>query len=436
MSARFSLHRRKDSPFYLVSFRTPDPERPGEFIQRTRSTKKETKGEAMKAAAAIVEAAVGEAGAGTENGRRVYAVLSEAAKLAESGKLNVATGRELLARMIEAAGAGEFKRYTVRQWFAEWLDSKRPEVAKPGGKGTARGYSAGTFTRYAGVIGQLLDGLPPEKVEGDLLALTAEDLRRWRDGLRAEGRSASTCNDALKTARTALNAARRKGILLANVAEAVDMLTEAETVRATFAPEDVRRLIEAAEGDWAGVILLAWHTGASLRDACNLRWGQVDLEAATLAYSRTKTGRGIAMPLHPELLQWFMDRPAPDDGEARVFPSLAGKSTAGKSGLSMAFGRIMEKAGIAGEESKAEGAAGRNRRALSFHSLRHSFVSRLANAGVSVELRQELAGHASAEMNLSYTHRELAPLRAAIELLPSLPPLAEGQGPKGKEAGR
>lgn len=418
MTARFSLHRRKGSPFWFASFRTPDPEKPGEFRQHTRSTKQTTKAEAMKAAAAIVEAAMGEAGAGTANGRKVYAVLSEAARLAEAGKLNVATGRELLARMIEAAGAGEFKRYTVRSWFAEWLDSKRPEVAKRGGKG----FSPATFARYAGVVGQLLDGLPQGKAEGDLLALTADDLRKWRDDLRKEGRSAATCNDALKTVRTALNTARRRGILLANVAEAVEALTEAETVRAVFSPEDVRRLIEAAPSeDWRGAILLGWHTGASLRDACNLRWGQVDLEAEVLSYRRAKTGRAVALPLHPELLQWFMDRPTSDDAGAFVFPTLAGKSAAGKSGLSMAFGRIMDAAGVTGEEVEAEGTKGRKRRALSYHSLRHSFVSRLANSGVSVELRQELAGHASAEMNLAYTHRELGPLRAAVEALPPLP---------------
>jgi hypothetical protein len=44
----------------------------------------------------------------------------------------------------------------------------------------------------------------------------------------------------------------------------------------------------------------------------------------------------------------------------------------------------------------------------------------LANAGVAVEIRQKLTGHASAEMNAQYTHHELAPLRAAIAAIPSI----------------
>jgi hypothetical protein len=44
----------------------------------------------------------------------------------------------------------------------------------------------------------------------------------------------------------------------------------------------------------------------------------------------------------------------------------------------------------------------------------------MANAGVSQEIRQQLTGHASVEMNKIYTHHELGPLRAAIAALPSL----------------
>ena len=67
------------------------------------------------------------------------------------------------------------------------------------------------------------------------------------------------------------------------------------------------------------------------------------------------------------------------------------------------------------------GTAGRNLSALSFHSLRHSFNSALANSGVSQELRQKLTGHASVEMNRLYTHTELETLRNAVVSLPRLP---------------
>ena len=56
----------------------------------------------------------------------------------------------------------------------------------------------------------------------------------------------------------------------------------------------------------------------------------------------------------------------------------------------------------------------------SFHSLRHSFASALANAGVSPELRMRLSGHKSETVHQRYTHVQLEPLKAAIAALPSL----------------
>jgi integrase len=86
----------------------------------------------------------------------------------------------------------------------------------------------------------------------------------------------------------------------------------------------------------------------------------------------------------------------------------------------MAFKRVMERAGIKGRMLREANGAGRSQSSLSFHSLRHSFNSAMANAGVALEVRQKLTGHSSADMNRVYTHHELEPLRAAVAVIPSL----------------
>ncbi len=63
---------------------------------------------------------------------------------------------------------------------------------------------------------------------------------------------------------------------------------------------------------------------------------------------------------------------------------------------------------------------GRTFSRLSFRSLRHTFTSALANAGIPAEMRQKLTGHADAGMHQKYTHLELQPLKQAIATLPSL----------------
>ena len=76
----------------------------------------------------------------------------------------------------------------------------------------------------------------------------------------------------------------------------------------------------------------------------------------------------------------------------------------------MTFSRIMKRAGITLGivHARRTGGQGRTVRTLTFHSLRHSFNSALANAGIVQEVRQKLAGHATPEMNKRYTHHASA----------------------------
>src|SRR5262249_10414689 len=65
-----------------------------------------------------------------------------------------------------------------------------------------------------------------------------------------------------------------------------------------------------------------------------------------------------------------------------------------------------------------EDGSGRSVSALTFHSLRHSFSSLLANAGIAEETRMALTGHTTRAMQQHYTHRELSTLRDAVAVLP------------------
>jgi integrase len=127
------------------------------------------------------------------------------------------------------------------------------------------------------------------------------------------------------------------------------------------------------------------------------------------------------LPFHPEFSAWLAGQTR-GIGKAPIFPTLAGKTGGGKSGLSMKFRGIMERAGIVGRvlRQRAANSAGRTQSSLSFHSLRHSFNSALANAGVAQDLRQKLTGHASAAMNTKYTHHELDSLRVAVAKVPGV----------------
>jgi integrase len=72
--------------------------------------------------------------------------------------------------------------------------------------------------------------------------------------------------------------------------------------RDIFTLEQVRALIHAAKGsDWAVAVLVAVLTEPCLRNIANLEWNYIDLVSGFLKVKTAKTGKGVAVPLHPEL---------------------------------------------------------------------------------------------------------------------------------------
>ncbi|MCE0521576.1 MAG: site-specific integrase [Methylacidiphilales bacterium] len=354
--------------------------------------------------------------------------LERAETMAARNTLTETRARELIGEVLERTSGESLPFYTAESWLRDWLRGK--EVSK----------SAGTHVKYSHTVEGFLSHLG-KRAKLNLAAIGSKDIAGYRDAQISSGKHPNTVHYLVKQLRIPFNAARRQGIITHNPAESVElpgkMKSEdgGDATRDVFTPEQIKALLSAATvkeksgkpvfeagQEWRGAILFAYYTGARLQDVANVTWSGVDLPAKTLTYRAKKTGKLVTIPLHPELESHLLELPAPDSGKAFVFPNLAGKGTGGRSGLSMAFSRIMARAGIVGEvlRKAKKGGQGRTVRSLTFHSLRHSFNSAMANAGVAQEIRMKLTGHTSAEMNKGYTHLELEPLRTAIGSIPAI----------------
>ncbi len=192
--------------------------------------------------------------------------------------------------------------------------------------------------------------------------------------------------------------------------------------RGTFSSEQVARLVQAASGDWKGMILAGYYTGIRITDLSRLTWANVDLGEKVIVFTQKKTGKKIKIPIHPALETYLLSLPSTDSPKAPLFPTLHDKNAGGFDGLSNGFRSVMTKAGIiSGLILERKGNTGRNLSALSFHSLRHSFNQELLEAGVPQEKRMLLTGHSSAKMNAGYSHEDLKGLYAHVAKVPSLP---------------
>ena len=189
------------------------------------------------------------------------------------------------------------------------------------------------------------------KAEGLLSEITPIDVRSWRDALKRKGLSAPTVNGAIKVLRMPFKTAHDNGYIEINPCtknSVRPLRDEARNVaKDVFTPQQIAALIEIAEGDWKGAILCAFYTGLRLRDVTELRWNAVDNAEETITVTTRKTHKDVTAPVHPQLAAWLKMQTR-GIGKAPVFPTLAGKSGAGKSGLSMQFKRMMERAGIRG----------------------------------------------------------------------------------------
>jgi integrase len=374
-----SLHKdyRGKTPYYIAAYTDENGRR------RKRSTKKTSEKEA----------------------RKVLNGWLKAVDLKKDNRLTEARAREIIGEIL----GKRIYMPTVAEYLADWLKAERPAI------------SDASYLKKDQVVRLFVKSLGDRTLE-PLEAITEADIVKLRDALLAEGRRASTVNGLVrKILAQPFRAARNKGLIQIDPVAGLKAVRGDSVEKHIFTAEQVQRLINAAKDDWKGMVIAGFYTGARLGDLANLAWGNVDLFERTITFTQKKTGAKIKIPIAEDLHSYLMTLPMKDGSKAPVFPTLYGKSSAGKSGLSMAFGRLMERAGIEQGTIRERGkGVARKVSARSFHSLRHSFNTVLTNSGVPQELRMKLTGHSSVEMNAVYSHHEIAVIRKALEHLPRL----------------
>ncbi|WP_374276520.1 tyrosine-type recombinase/integrase [Azonexus sp.] len=158
-------------------------------------------------------------------------------------------------------------------------------------------------------------------------------------------------------------------------------------------PEEEGKLMDAARlQSWVLLpllIRLAIVTGLRRGALLGLRWGDVILEgeAPHVKVERTKNGDAHVSPITPDLVAEFkrMRRIRTMDGDL-IF---AGKHHNAPHDFRHGFTEACHLAGLEG---------------VTFHTLRHTSCSRLAQAGVDILAIAEHAGHRSLTMTRRYSH--------------------------------
>jgi integrase len=275
----------------------------------------------------------------------------------------------------------------------EWSALKQPHVRE------------GTWKEYARQVKKIRDRFGRSRARD----ISGVDLQLWIQSL-------SAANVALwAVLRQVFAHGVRTGALAANPCDQVDPRARPRQSKAEkydgkiYTDYEIKRLCASAQPWLADIITVARYTGMRLGEVLALDWESVDFEAKEILVKGTLGRNGVVGPTK--------------SGKERVVPMLSRVETTLRElrGLSgPVFRNTFGERRSVGKVSHAFTTARRRagiKEGGDFHTLRHSFCSRLANSPeVPITEVCRLLGHADIATTMRYVHRVDDPtLRPRLE---------------------
>lgn len=380
--AMASIWKHPQSKFWFACITTPDGKR------TKRTTKTTDRKLAEKLAAQYEEAA---------------------------NKKKTALNTRRVIQELHASITGEDLVFpTIRQHFERWLESKQ------GGE-----VAVATLVFYQGATKKFLTWLG-RRADNDLATVSQDDITAFRNHA-AKTLSVKSVNHELKTLKMIFRDALHRKLITDDPALAVKTLKDKAPIKKmVFTGQQIQAVLTNCDDEWRSMVIFGLYTGQRLIDIASLRRSNVNLEKDVIELTARKTSRMMSIPIAPALRKHIESMDFTDEKQSPLHPKAFAIVTAqGKSAhLSNHFAVILAKAGLREKKThrKSIGVKGKGRdpSGLSFHSLRHTAVTLLKEAGIPQAVVQELIGHDSEQMSEHYTHVGSEALKKAAAALPDV----------------
>ena len=226
----------------------------------------------------------------------------------------------------------------------------------------------------------------------------AEEFRRKRQS--GTSTKDATVNRDLSVLRHILYWAVDEQLIESNPLARMKMARERRTRRQILSIAEEQLLLAAASPHLRAMIVAALDTGMRRGEITGQRWEDIDFSRRLLFVTRSKTPEGESreIPLTSRLCHWLTES---RKGQGIIFDYNGEPVRI----IKTAWRATLRRAGV---------------RHVRFHDLRHTFNTRLMEAGVMQEVRMALMGHSSGtKVHATYTHIELPVKRDAIRKLES-----------------
>jgi integrase len=240
-----------------------------------------------------------------------------------------------------------------------------------------------------------------------LTEITPKSIVAFKNKRYADGVTPATISRELAMLKKAFNLACREWEWAKdNPVCRVSMEREHNTRDRWLSDEEEHRLLAAAAPYVRDLVLFAINTGMRRGEILSLTWAGVDLSRRTVTVFKSKNGERRTIPANQAVMDLLLEKGQLKESVKRpvtdvVFASETGTPIDG-SNLRRGFLIALKAARIAD---------------LHFHDLRHTFATRLVQAGVDLYKVQRLLGHKSPSMTQRYAHHYPESLRDGVEIL-------------------
>lgn len=249
-----------------------------------------------------------------------------------------------------------------------------------------------TYKRTEGIIKYQLS---PEFGLKDLDVISPQDATRWIVKRSQEVKPATVTKEA-RTLQAILRKAIEWGVISSHMLTGHKPPAERASKSPMFYSKDQLQTLYEASPSHADIWRLFVNTGMRRNEALYLKIDDIKPDAAMIESREeapTKSRRWREVPLNDGAQQAIRLLRFTTKPTAYLLPRIAPPS------LSRAFLICAKRAKLPG----------------SLHSLRHTFISHLAMAGVDVGTIQRLAGHASITTTMRYMHLAPGHARKAVQ---------------------
>jgi integrase len=252
---------------------------------------------------------------------------------------------------------------------------------------------------YRGYIKNLL----PSFGHLPLAEITPKLIVQYKTKRYADGMAPATINRELSTMKHAFNLAIREWEWCRdNPVRRVAMEKENNRRDRWLSYEEEKGLLKECPGWVKEIVLFALHTGMRMGEILCLDWKGVDLFRKTVTVFRSKNGERRTIPINQTVLELLK-------GRLKVRPLNTDLVFYSKTHTLVDCNNLRRDFRSALSKAKIED--------FHFHDLRHTFATRLVQAGVDIYKVQRLLGHKSPIMTQRYTHHYPESLRDGVEIL-------------------